>query len=180
MDDQSATPIDYALWMVSQGYLEVDAQGRIWRLAELRRNGRWYPVTRRRAETDSGNGYLKIRVRLNGRVRSVGAHVVVWVHVNRRPVPPGMEINHKNRRRADNWPGNLEVVTHPQNMEHAWANGAMTGRAPMSHRGGRPVLTDADKAAIRSARARGVPTKDLVAQWGYGKSYINKIVAGKY
>lgn len=51
--------------------------------------------------------------------RNLLAHRIVWIALN-GPIADGLEINHRNRVRHDNRPGNLEVVTHAENMAHAF------------------------------------------------------------
>ena len=71
----------------------------------------------RRAEYPR-DGYLRIRISVNGiRVRA-SAHRVVY-RFFKGDIPAGCIINHKNRKRADNRPENLEAVTQSQNVRHA-------------------------------------------------------------
>ncbi len=60
-------------------------------------------------------GYVSIALGRNVRVL---AHRVVWIDAN-GPIAPGLVINHRNRKRADNRLANLEAITHRQNILHA-------------------------------------------------------------
>ncbi len=60
-------------------------------------------------------GYVSVALEGNVRVR---AHRVVWIDAN-GPIAPGLVINHRNRKRADNRLANLEATTHRQNILHA-------------------------------------------------------------
>lgn len=50
------------------------------------------------------------------------AHRLIWEAVN-GPVPDGLEINHRNGRKADNRIENLELVTRGENIRHAYRLG---------------------------------------------------------
>ncbi len=73
-----------------------------------------------------------------------GGYVMVCLHVNRPayrtvhslvceafigPRPEGAEINHRDANKQNNYPSNLEYVTHAENMRHAVENG-LNGHAP--------------------------------------------------
>lgn len=48
----------------------------------------------------------------------VAAHRVIWI-AGDGEIPPGLQINHRNRLRWDNRRANLELVTHRHNIRHA-------------------------------------------------------------
>ncbi len=105
------------LSLVDAGVFEIDGDGRIWRVGIMKR-GKLAACARRRAEYPSTNGYLRIRVSVNGVRIRVSAHRVVYrYHVGE--IPPGKVIDHENRKRYDNRPGNLEPVTQRQNVRRA-------------------------------------------------------------
>jgi hypothetical protein len=54
--------------------------------------------------------------------RAILAHILVWIRYH-GPIPKGMEINHKDGDKHNNWLSNLELVTSKQNKEHAIRNG---------------------------------------------------------
>jgi len=114
---------DLVLLAVDAGELEIDRQGRIWRLA-ARRADRWNGGTRsfrchrRRAERTVGKGYLQVRVMIDGIRAEVFAHRVVWISAN-GPIPDGLTINHKDGVRANNQLDNLELATMKEQVAHA-------------------------------------------------------------
>jgi hypothetical protein len=65
------------------------------------------------------DGYVRLG---GGRGRHQYAHRVVYEAAN-GPIPPGLEINHVNGRKADNRLSNLELVTRRQNAQHAMEMG---------------------------------------------------------
>lgn len=105
------------LSLVDAGVFEIDSDGAIWRVGVMRR-GVIVACPRRRAEYPSTNGYLRIRVSVNGIRIRVSAHRVVWRYFN-GDIPAGMIVDHENRKRTDNHPGNLEPVTQSVNVRRA-------------------------------------------------------------
>lgn len=107
---------------IEMGELEIDSEGRIWRVA-ARRYDRWagttrsIPCARRRAENPTGE-YLQVRVMIDGRRIHALAQRMVWRHFF-GPVPDGKTINHKNGDKLDNRPENLEPATDSEQQLHA-------------------------------------------------------------
>lgn len=103
--------VEYA----SKGVFEIDAEaGEIWRVAKLER-GKLIPVERRRAEHRRDNGYLRIRVSINGVRIQVSAHRVIWLAGTGEPVPEGHVIDHLNGKKDDNRFANLQPATPSEN-----------------------------------------------------------------
>src|SRR3546814_6902652 len=86
-------------------------------------------------------------VRLGGRSGYLYAHRVIYEVVHGE-IPAGLEIDHRNSKRADNRIVNLDAVTHSENVRRAVANGQApdgearsdaqptephVGRAPVCH-----------------------------------------------
>lgn len=114
---------DFAYQAVQMGELEIDSDGRIWRVAN-RRFWRWTgrtttrPCNRRTAER--GATYLTVRVMIDYKRVTALSHRLVWRHFNGQ-IPAGMTVNHKNGNKQDNRPVNLELATHSEQMQHAIA-----------------------------------------------------------
>lgn len=67
-------------------------------------------------------GYIRIKIRKDGKDKGCAVHRLVWEAFN-GPIPPGMEINHKNGKKDDNRLSNLELVTSSENSRHAYVAG---------------------------------------------------------
>jgi hypothetical protein len=73
----------------------------------------WWTDGTRAERLGPGNyGYIYV-----GHER-VPAHRVIWIAAEGE-IPPGLQINHRNRRRWDNRRTNLELVTFINNIRHA-------------------------------------------------------------
>ncbi len=114
------------LALVMLGHFRVDAQGRIWRLYRMVGSTRGpsrrpQKVARRRAErsVSQRGGYLRVMFQGMTKRRTVSAHRIVWMIHNHREIPAGLEVNHKDGKKQNNHPSNLEVVTRSANTKHA-------------------------------------------------------------
>ncbi len=94
----------------------VNAMGEIWRIGYMCR-GKVEPCIPRRAEYSSSNGYLRVRIMINGvRIRA-SAHRLVyryWVG----EIPPNAIVNHEDCIRTNNLPGNLRAMSQSDNIHH--------------------------------------------------------------
>ena len=83
--------------LIKKGYLEVDENNKIWRIAKkhYRTKNNFVRVKRCRAEHVTGGGYLQLRTSIEKVKYSCMAHRVIWV-LNNSNIPDGLEINHKN------------------------------------------------------------------------------------
>lgn len=118
-------------------------------------------------------GYVWVMTYRNGRsVNVCAAHRMIW-EAAVGPIPPGMEINHKNGVKSDNRLVNLEVVTHGENMLHAYRAGLTSA---VGERNGRAILTLSDVMAIRGSVDS---TAALAARYGVSKKTILDARSGR-
>lgn len=146
---------------VLAGELEIDAEGRIWRVAK-RGWDRWRhetvtrPCQRVRAENDVGP-YLMIRAMRNGRRFCTGAHRLVYRHF-KGPIPPGLTVNHNNGKKKDNRPGNLLLATYSEQVLHA-RNILKVGR--LDQDGEANAMAKLRAGAVREIRRRRAAGESL-------------------
>lgn len=147
--------------------LRIDADGSIWR---LRRFGK--PCSQVRAEDESRSGYQSVGTSLG----NVWAHRLVYQYFY-GDIPDGMYLNHKNGRKTDNRPENLEVVTHRDNHLHRF--GVLGQKAPSGERHAAHKLTASAVAAIRRRAAAGEAVATLAAEAGVTAPAIYAIIRGQ-
>lgn len=119
-------------------------------------------------------GYLQV----DGRTRGLGilsAHRLIWEAMN-GPIPVGLEINHKNGVKTDNRLSNLELVTHAENIRHAYRTG-LKSNAGEKHP--RHKLTVRQVAEIRRLCSEGVPRLIVAQQFGIHRRSVCDIVNRK-
>jgi len=93
------------------------------------------------------------------------------------PCPDGYEIDHCDTRKTNNWVGNLEYVTHAENIRRSELYGLPADRRGENN--GRAKLTWDDVADIRAAAAQGVTKAELSRQYEVTDVTIGNIVSGK-
>lgn len=121
------------VWKPVQGYVglyEVSSYGRIKSLNRyiIQTNGkRQFVRERYRKLTFRKDGYVSVGLVKEGYVATVFVHQLVataFLGI----VPTGYEVNHIDLNKTNNKLSNLEVITHLDNVHHAWANGKGGGR----------------------------------------------------
>lgn len=163
--------------LVRIGYWRVDADGSVWKTGRFGTHTREIiPITPRRAESITRDGYLYIRATMDDRKRlHGGAHRLVWQWFN-GDIPDGMVVNHINGVKSDNRPENLEVVTSSENGAHAHRTGL---NSCAGERNPNVRLTDKQVVEIRERSAAGEALVPLAAAFGVGKGCISGIAIGR-
>lgn len=167
---------------VQMGELEIDEEGRIWRVA-ARRWDRWTKKTRtlhcqrRRAERLSGQ-YLQVRVMIDGKRANALAHRLVYRHFN-GPIPDRLTVNHENGKKQDNNPKNLTLATYTEQQIHA-TRVLKVGHAcnQNGQNNSMAKLTPDQVATIRHRRSTGELLKSIANDYGVSDRCISKIALG--
>ena len=162
--------------------LQIDKQGRVWRVA-ARRGNRWtgetnfVPCKKRRAEHDIGE-YLQVRSMFKGTRVNALAHRLVYRHF-KGPIPVNITINHKNGRKKDNRPENLELATLSEQTLHAV-------RVLKTHRSAnqwgktnhRTKLSTAQVKEIKKRRATGETLVSIARDYSIAFQTVSQIARG--
>ena len=165
------------------GVYEVSDLGRVRRIKPYPKFGGYInaKVPRLLKATIDWHGYAIVELNDVPRVARKKVHIIVAeAFIGQRP--NGLEINHKDRNRANNVVRNLEYVTHSQNVAHSYT---FTERMKNVSRGMdhyNRKLTERDVKQIRkelSAGKRGIGTS-LSKKYGISQSVISEIKHGRY
>lgn len=172
---------DRAHGLVEACELEIDGEGRIWRVGRRCGAGRGrsvvLPVARKRAEYAHPRGYLFVATKKGGKRVQVLAHRLVWTHFHGR-IPAGLTINHKDGIKTNNAPSNLELATHGEQALHALH--VIQTRVPTAgERSWTAKLQERDVLIIRKRVAAGERQKDLAREFGVDASSISSVIHGR-
>ena len=175
---------------VAFGELEIDAEGRIWRVkkrhgkprqrgeSEYRKGVGLTDCLRVRAEYPSRDGYLLIMTTIDGAKTVTGAHRVIWTSSN-GPIPSKLTINHKNGIKDDNRLENLELATQSEQRRHAIEVLNVNRNRPKGSKHPKTRLTEADVLRMRQMRATGAMVKTIAEAYGMNPKAVSAICTGK-
>lgn len=167
---------------VRAGEMEIDSEGRIWRVARRRglKTGGTASSTckRQRAERMLGD-YLNVRAMIDGKRMTALAHRLVWFHLH-GSIPNGLTINHKNGTKTDNLPNNLEIATDSEQLLHA-THVLHRGRAANQNgvKNHAAKLTSDQVKEIRAARTSGESLNTIAARYEITFQHVSAIALGK-
>lgn len=165
-----------ALALIADGTLSIDDEGRIWRHRRDGHGGRGGTFPRR-AESKGGKGYLRLILWIDGELRGVGAHRVVWTHTH-GAIPDGLQINHVDIDKQHNRPSNLELVSGAENIQHSYAHGrTRPWSTARQWRRGRQRLTDEQIAEAQRLRADGMLLRDIAKRFSIGTTHAHRITS---
>src|SRR5262249_61995747 len=99
----------------------------------------------------SRTGYHQVNFYLEGRVKHFYVHRLVAAAFI-KPIPDGMEVNHKDGDKSNNDVENLEIVTSEENLRHARETGLMPSGG---ERSAVAKLTEEEVGEIRRSEDRG-------------------------
>ncbi len=93
------------------GAVQVDAEGRVWRVT---RYGR--PCTPYRAESPGKAGALVVALCLSGRRLRIPAHRLVY-HLLVGPIAPGTKLSWRDGDRSNNRPANIRISASTDSLD---------------------------------------------------------------
>jgi hypothetical protein len=126
---------------------------------------------------ERSNGYLKVNCYVDGAVYTVFAHRLVYTYL--KGCAGDKVINHIDFNKANNRIGNLEAVTHLENVRHAAKAGKLDGSKNVGENNIKAKLTVDQVRDIRSMYGEGVPRLALQKRFNVGQTCIADIVTNK-
>ena len=169
--------------LVLSAELEIDAEGRIWRVAK-RTFDRWTggtkvtPCTRVRAEQKTPDGYLQVRAMIDGKRHYAAAARLVWLHF-KGPIQQGLTANHKDGVKDRNHPDNLELATYSEQRLHAVR---VLGAGHHDVKGSnhpKARVSEVDVLWMRGLRAQGWRVRDIAERFGTTPNAVSLACRGK-
>lgn len=151
---------------------EVSDTGEIWTKPYTKKTRNRYrdieyvvPARRLKTRVDpEGYEVFDASIKLNGvnHRKLLRVHRAV-IHAFKGKIAEGMQVNHKNGNKLDNYLDNLEVVTPQENVLHSYRLGLATNA---NDRHPRSLYTDAEVLDMRKMREEGMMYKDIWKTYG--------------
>ncbi len=168
---------------VTDGELEITPSGEIWRIQKRgwdsgERRAVSRPCKRVRAEHKTGLGYLQIRVMYELKRMNMQAHRLIYFHFY-GDIPAGLTVNHKNGKKSDNHPDNLELMTDKEQVAHS--RGVLK-RGRLNQNGEKNCmakLTDSQVIEIKARRLNGEKLNAVAKDYGISYKTVSKIAKGQ-
>lgn len=163
---KASLALEMALSCFRDGTLTIDSGGAIWRHRSCGRD-----IEPRRAESDDGK-YHKLTFGIPGTGKTCGtkAHIAIWTWLN-GPIPPGLQVNHKDTNKRNNAPSNLELTTQSENIQHSYDN----GRPLPYHK----TVTKRKTLTVKAVelRSSGMKLADIAAILNTSTSHVHRMVS---
>lgn len=118
-------------------------------------------------QLNKDTGYYSVSIYANGEKRYVTIHTLV-AEAFIAPRPDGMDVNHMDGDKRNNWIGNLEYVTRSGNCRHARDTGLVNRK-----------LNVEMAQAIRDSVANGATYSEMADRFGVTNAMVGYIVRGQ-
>jgi hypothetical protein len=152
------------------GY-EADNEGNIW---SMQHNWRGYGPRVLTALQDK-NGYLKVRLSINGKRINRKIHRLVCLAFHGQPSPEKPLVRHLDGNKHNNSPDNLCWGSHQENEHDAVLNGEKAS----GERNGFSKLTEIKVKEIKAMLSNGVSQRKIAKQYGISQRNVSLINQGK-
>lgn len=126
------------------------------------------------------HGYVRFAFAVAGKKHYVAVHRAVW-EAFVAPIPPALQINHKNGVKDDNRLENLDCVTQSENVK--WNYRVLGVAAPNNpqrgEKNGRAKLKEADLPRVFQLRAEGRSQQAIADLLGVSQTSVSRVLLGK-
>jgi len=119
------------------------------------------------------DGYFRIGLCMNGKSHTAIVHLLV-AEAFIGPRPEGLEVNHIDGVKSNNFWGNLEYTTQLENLNHK----TRMGLCARGDKNGDCKLTPEDVIQMRALAKSGVTQKEIAKRYGMGESTTSSIIRG--
>ncbi|WP_277545005.1 NUMOD4 motif-containing HNH endonuclease [Cupriavidus gilardii] len=167
-------------WRPVRGYegcYEVSSEGRVRSLVAKQPGLLLRPYRR-------ADGYMQVQLKVGQEARNFLVHVLVDEAFN-GPCPAALERNHRDGDKGNNRLGNLERVSHVENVRHAFREGLCGSRegeanafAKLTEVQVRSIRSEAEASRYPSGRIRRGVLRDMAARYGVSSVTIGKVIRG--
>ena len=165
--------------LVKEKELQIDDSGRVWRIKiryGLRSGGSALRTINKKRAENKGWEYLRVSAMRDGHRIHCLAHRLIWQNFF-GDIPDGLCINHKNGKKFDNRPSNLELVTYSQNSRHARRTGLLD---QSGEKNPASKLTDEQVVKIRRMYINErISQTDIAKEFAVSFQTISDIIRGK-
>lgn len=166
------------------GVFSIDREGRIWKHRRLIAGSRvgtppyWKDQDSKRAELSISDGYPTVMFSDGRKRHKVFAHRVVFMVHRQQDIPPAMQVNHKNGKRGDTRPENLEMVTVAENVRHGIRVLGRKARPRSGEANQAAKVTAAQVLEIRDLAGKMAQSK-IAAIYGIKQGTVSAIILRK-
>jgi len=166
-------------WRVIPGFdglYEVSSIGRMRSLQQHRcSKQRTPPKLMTPTPAVSRGGYLRVRLRRNGKPVTCSVHRLVLLAFVGEPSSPNMHGAHLDNNPSNNCVANLVWATCKENLSHRVAHGT----APRGERQHTAKITAADVVAIRRRRRAGESNRSIARDFPINSNEVSAIALGR-
>lgn len=153
---------------------EASSHGRVRSVDRLRTHwaGGQRKINGRILKPIPNRGYLVVK--LGGPNMARGIHQVVALAFIGIP-PDGHVVNHKDGIKTNNVPENLEYITDPENVKHAYRTGLLSNTGAKN---GNARLSDEQVKEIRLHSREGWKNSELARRFNVSRTHIRRLISG--
>lgn len=155
-----------------EGLYQVSNLGQIKSIGRIDRRGRNKLAEKIFSPVNTRNGYLQIKLHLDGKAKGAYIHRLVAATFISNPLKKP-QVNHMNGNKLDNRAGNLEWCSAKENTAHAIETGL---RQICRSSNGTSKLTSDEVRSIRKLYADGAFQKDLGNIFKVSQKTISNII----